>query len=54
MHALHEQQKDCGVFASAREIDDISIAHAVRKLVVSLIELCAFDTWRLLDMHVNT
>ena len=27
-HALHEQQKDRGVFASAREIDDVSTAHA--------------------------
>ena len=27
-HALHEQQKDRGVFASARESDDVSTAHA--------------------------
>ena len=30
-HALHEQQKYRGVFASAREIDDVSTAHRVLK-----------------------
>ena len=30
-HALHEQQKYRGVFASAREIDDVSTARRVLK-----------------------
>ena len=30
-HALHEQQKYRGVFASAREIDDVSTARIVLK-----------------------
>ena len=30
-HALHEQQKDRGMFASAREIDDVSATRAELK-----------------------
>ena len=38
--ALHEQQKYCGVFASAREIDDVSTARRVlKKLLASLNKL---------------
>ena len=30
-HTLHEQQKDCGVFAGAREIDEVSAARTELK-----------------------
>ena len=30
-HVLHEQQKICGVFVSAQEIDDISTARGESK-----------------------
>ena len=54
-HTLHEQQKYRGVFASAREIDDVSTARSVKKiaslnkLVHSTCGVCS----SIVQTHVN-